>query len=154
VAAATVRTVLDLMGIVFVTRRITGARASQNVVSREDGGKPGTIVLTAHYDAARTGSVFNRRVVERRAALGKAIRRPIGPFEPFTWSLIALLICCVVRAVGLEGHLLTIVQFVPTVILIVSVPLLAGIALAGVVPGATDNASGVATVLRLAERYG
>jgi Iap family predicted aminopeptidase len=40
------------------------------------------------------------------------------------------------------------------VILIVSVPLLADIALSGVVPGASDNASGVATVLRLADRYG
>jgi Iap family predicted aminopeptidase len=54
----------------------------------------------------------------------------------------------------LNGYVLTVVQFVPTVILIVSVPLLAGIVLAGIVPGATDNASGVATVLRLAERYG
>ena len=154
VFAATVLTILDLMGIAFVTRRLTGPRASQNVISREGGGKPGTLILTAHYDAARTGAVFNRRVVERRAALGKAIRRPIGPFEPFTWSLIALLVFCVIRAIGIEGYLLTILQFVPTVILIVSVPLFAGIALAGVVPGATDNASGVATVLRLAERYG
>ena len=154
VFAATVLTILDLMGIAFVTRRLTGPRASQNVISREVGGKPGTLILTAHYDAARTGAVFNRRVVERRAALGKAIRRPIGPFEPFTWSLIALLVFCVIRAIGIEGYLLTILQFVPTVILIVSVPLFAGIALAGVVPGATDNASGVATVLRLAERYG
>ena len=154
VVAATVLALLDLMGVAFLTRRLTGARASQNVVSAEDAGKPGTLVLTAHYDAARTGAVFNRRVVERRAALGKAIRRPIGPFEPFVWSLIALLACCVLRAIGLEGYVLTIIQFVPTVMLIVSVPLLAGIALAGVVPGATDNASGVATVLRLAERYG
>ncbi len=35
-----------------------------------------------------------------------------------------------------------------------SVPYLADIALSGPVPGANDNASGVATVLRLAERYG
>jgi Zn-dependent M28 family amino/carboxypeptidase len=34
------------------------------------------------------------------------------------------------------------------------VPLLADIVLSGVVPGAGDNASGVATVLRLADRYG
>ena len=120
VFVATVLTLLDLMGIAFLTRRVTGARASQNVISREEGGKPGTLILTAHYDSARTGAVFNRRVVERRAALGKAIRRPIGPFEPFTWSLVALLALCAIRAVGLNGYVLTIVQFVPTVILIVS----------------------------------
>jgi Zn-dependent M28 family amino/carboxypeptidase len=49
---------------------------------------------------------------------------------------------------------LTTVQFVPTVVLIVSVPFLIDVALSRIVPGASDNASGVATVLRLAERYG
>jgi Zn-dependent M28 family amino/carboxypeptidase len=49
---------------------------------------------------------------------------------------------------------LSAVQFLPTVVLIVSVPFLADIALSGPVPGANDNASGVATVLRLADRYG
>jgi Iap family predicted aminopeptidase len=38
--------------------------------------------------------------------------------------------------------------------LIVCVPLLADVGLSGIVPGANDNASGVATVLRLADRYG
>jgi hypothetical protein len=65
-----------------------------------------------------------------------------------------LLACCTIRLVGLEGFVLTVVQFVPTIVLIVAVPLFADIALSGVVPGAADNASGVATVLRLAERYG
>lgn len=144
----------DLTGTFYLVRRLTGRRASQNVVSREDAGKPGTLVLVAHYDAARTGAVFGRRALERRAVLGKLIRRPIGPFEPFFWALIVALVCSVLRLPGIDALGLTIVQFVATVVLIVSVPLLADIALSGVVPGATDNASGVATVLRLAERYG
>ena len=49
---------------------------------------------------------------------------------------------------------ITVVQFLATVVLIVAVPLLADIALSGVVPGANDNASGVATALRLAQRFG
>ncbi|MFL5887216.1 MAG: M28 family metallopeptidase [Thermoleophilaceae bacterium] len=154
VLVATVSAGLDLTGIAFLIRRLTGARASQNVVSREEGDKPGTLILTAHYDAARTGVIFGRRTSERRAALGKLLHRPIGPFEPFFWSLIALLVCCALRLGGIEGYVLTIVQFIPTVVLIVSAPLFADIALSGVVPGASDNASGVATVLRLAERYG
>jgi len=144
----------DLSGSFYIVRRLTGRRASQNVTSREDGDRRGVIVLTAHYDAARSGAVFGRRAVERRATLGKLVRRGLGPFEPFFWSLLLILACTVVRLVGIEGTPLTVVQFIPTVVLIGSIPLLIDIALSDVVPGANDNASGVATVLRLAERYG
>jgi hypothetical protein len=54
----------------------------------------------------------------------------------------------------LESTVLTIAQFIPTVVLIASVPLLVDIALSPVTAGANHNASGVATVLKLAERYG
>jgi hypothetical protein len=143
----------DLTGMFFLLRRLTGRRASQNVVSTEDGGKPGTLVLVAHYDAGRSGAVFGRRAVERRAVIGKLIRRPIGPFEPFFWSIVVILACSVVRLFDIDALALTIVQFIPTVVLIVSVPLLLDVALSGFVPAANDNASGVAAVLDLAERY-
>jgi Zn-dependent M28 family amino/carboxypeptidase len=45
-----------------------------------------------------------------------------------------------------------VLQFVPTVVLIGYVPLLLDIALSPAAPGENDNASGVALVLRLAER--
>jgi hypothetical protein len=153
VALAAVSTVGDLTGRLPLLRRLTGRRASQNVISTEDGGRPGTLILTAHYDTARGGAAFGR-LEERRAALGQLLRRPIGPFEPFAWSLVLLLICTAARLAGLDNTVLSVVQFVPTVLLIVSLPFLADIALSGPVPGANDNASGVATVLRLAERYG
>lgn len=144
----------DLSASFLLVRRLTGRRASQNVSSPEDAGKPGVVVLTANYDAGRAGAIFGRRALERRAALGRLLRRPIGPFEPFFWALIAVLVCTTLRLVGLEGLGLTIAQFVPTVLLIATVPLLLDIALSPVVPGANGNASGVATVLRLAERFG
>jgi hypothetical protein len=68
--------------------------------------------------------------------------------------MVAVLVCAIARLAGLEGTALTAVQFVPTVLLIVSVPMLVDLAVSGVPRGANDNASGVATVLRLAERYG
>jgi peptidase M28-like protein len=155
VLVAAVSTFGDLSGSFFLARLLTPVRASQNVVSREEGhGRLGLLVLTAHYDAARTGAIFNRRWLERSAALSKAIRRPVGPFGVFFWSLVLIAACTLVRLVGIDNLPLAVVQFIPTVILILSVPLLADIALSGVVPGANDNASGVATVLRLAERYG
>lgn len=151
---ATISAFGDLTGSLYIVRRLTGRRASQNVTSKESGGnKTGTVILTAHYDAAHTGAVFGRKAVERRATFGKLIRRGLGPFEPFFWALVVILICSLVRLIGFEGTPLTVVQFIPTVVLIASIPLLVDIALSDVVPGANDNASGVATVLRLAERY-
>ena len=152
---ATVSAFGDLSASFYLVRRLTGRRASQNVVSAEAGrDKQGVVILTAHYDASRTGTVFGRKALERRATFGKLIRRGLGPFEPFFWALLLILACTLVRLIGIEGTPFTVVQFIPTVVLIASIPLLVDIALSDVVPGANDNASGVATVLRLADRYG
>jgi Peptidase family M28 len=144
----------DAGGLFFLVRRFTGRRASQNVVSREHGGKRGTLLLCAHVDAGRTGYLYSPRLQERLAALGRFLRRPLGPVEPLLWSLLVILVCCVLRVLGLEGGALNIVQFVPTVALVLAVPLILDLALSRVVPGANDDASGVATALRLAERFG
>jgi hypothetical protein len=154
VAVALVAAVGDISGAFHLTRRLTGRRASQNVTARPpaSSGRPGTLILTAHYDAARTGAAFGPWG-HRLHALGRLIKRQIGPFEPFAYSLLVLLGCMVARVLGAEGNVLAAIQFAPTVVLIVTVPFLADIALSGVVPGAGDNASGVATVLRLADRY-
>lgn len=153
VAVAAIGTIGDITARLPVTRRLTGRRASQNVTSPEDNRRPGTLVLTAHVDSSKGGAAFGPTDARRRA-LGKLLRRPIGPAEPFAWSLLLLLACAIARMAGLESPVLSAVQFVPTVLLIVSVPYLADIALSTPVPGANDNASGAATVLRLAERYG
>jgi hypothetical protein len=143
----------DLTGSFFLIRRLTGARASQNVVSATGGDKPGTLYLVAHYDAGRGGTVFGK-LWERRAAYSQRVRRPLGVYEPFFWSLVVVLVCSILRIIGMEATFITVIQFLATVVLIVSVPLLIDSALSDVSPGANDNASGVATVLRLAERYG
>ena len=154
VLVAATSTFGDLTGSFFLVRRLTPNRASQNVASREQRTKPGLLILAAHYDAARSGLAFSRRSLERTATLSKAIRRPLGMFGPFFWSMPVILICCILRLVGIKSLPVTVVQFVATVTLVIAVPLLADIALSDVVPGANDNASGVATVLRLAERFG
>lgn len=144
----------DLTGTLQLTRRLTGRRASQNVVSREGGDRPGVLLLTAHYDAGRSGSVFNDRALRRRARIGRLIRRPPSLAEPFLVAILAALACAGLRLAGVESGAVTALQFAATVLLIVSVPFLADIGLSDTVPGANDNASGAATVLRLAERYG
>lgn len=140
-AFALVSIVGDSTGAFHLMRRLTGRRASQNVVSEEDGDKEGTLVLVAHYDAARSGMVFGREP-------------PVAPLAPLFWSIVAIVACAALRIPGLEGKLLTALQFVPTVALIVHLPLLVDVALSDPVPGANDNASGVAAALRLAERHG
>src|SRR3954469_15983835 len=46
---ALVAALADLSGRIHLGRRLTGRRGSQNVLSREDGERPGTLVLVAHY---------------------------------------------------------------------------------------------------------
>ena len=146
VAVAAIATLGDVTGRFPLTRRLTGRRTSQNVFSpeTEHATKPGTLVLTAHYDSAKSGAIFGRHA-ERVRALGLA--------RVFSAAVILLLATSAARLAGADGTVLSAIQFVPTVALIISLPFLADVLLSGPVPGAGDNASGVATVLRLAERY-
>ena len=144
-AVALLAAIGDISGRLDTGRRLTGRRGSQNVVSREDGRRPGTLVLVAHYDAAPAGFAYG--------SLARAGRR-IGAFRPMLLALAAILVTAILREAGIDHSAVTAVQFVATILLILALPLLIDIGLSDVVPGANDNASGVATVLRLAERYG
>jgi Zn-dependent M28 family amino/carboxypeptidase len=76
-----------------------------------------------------------------------------GPIDVVFWSIIVVLLFCVARLfISDESTLFTVGQFLPTIVLIVAVMLFVDIALSEVVPGASDNASGVATTLELARR--
>lgn len=154
VLVATLSAFGDASGLFRPLRRLTGRRASQNVFSPEGEERDGQVVLVAHVDTSRGGALFGRGVQERLAVLGGRIKRPIGPFVPFMAALLMLLLCSFARVLGQQGNVLTAVQFIPTIVLIVAVVALIDVALSDTVPGANDNASGVATVLRLAERVG
>jgi hypothetical protein len=152
--AAALLTLLDAGVLLPTVRRLLGRRASQNVVSWGDRDKPGLLLLVAHYDAGRGGIALSQNAEARRAAFGNLVRRPIGPLEPLFWADLAVLVCCVLRLAGLSGFLLTVLQFIPTALLIVAVALLLDIALSTTRAGENDNATGAALVLRLAERFG
>jgi Peptidase family M28 len=151
---AALLTFLDAGVLLPTIRRLLGRRASQNVVSWGDRGRPGALLLVAHYDAGRGGIALGQKAEARRAAFGNLIRRPIGPLEPLFWAELAVLVCCVLRLATLSGFLLTLIQFVPTVLLIVAVALLLDIALSPTTGGDNDNATGTALALRLAQRFG
>ena len=154
VLVALVSTFGDLNGSFLLLRRLTGRRASQNVWSPERRERPGALVLVAHYDAGRSGTVYDPRLRERLAATPRGLRPPLGPLAVVFWAIVLVLASGIARIAGLDAAALTVAQFVPTVVLIASIPLLLDIELSDVVPGANENASGVATVLALAERFG
>ena len=152
--AAALLTFLDAGLLLPTVRRLFGRRASQNVVSWGGGRGPGNLLLVAHYDAGRSGIALGQTVEARRAAFGQLVRRPFGPLEPLFWAELAVLVCCALRLAGLSGLLLTVVQFIPTVLLIVAVALLLDIALSPTTGGENDNATGAVLALGLAERFG
>jgi hypothetical protein len=142
---------LDLNGRFYLARRLFFRRASQNVVSRgTNPDAPARVFITAHYDAARTGAAFDPKRVARASRLARRLPFPISPFRVLFWSLAILLPILGLRMAGVESNLVSLLQLIPTLILLVGAFLLTDIELSNVVPGANDNASGVATALALA----
>jgi hypothetical protein len=155
VLAAAASMYLDLNYRVYLLRRLFFRRASQNVVSPgERPDAPARVLLCAHYDAARTGAAFDPKRVARGARLARRLSLPLGPFRILFWSLALLLPILGARMAGIDSNLISVLQLLPTLVLLVGVFLLTDIELSDVVPGANDNASGVATVLSLAEELG
>ncbi|MGE5857679.1 MAG: M28 family metallopeptidase [Solirubrobacterales bacterium] len=152
VLLAAVSTYLDLNTRLYLVRSLLFRRISQNVVS--PGGRPeapARLVLIAHYDAARTGYIFSKASTQIRR-LPESVRLGLGPFRLFFWlGLAPLLPILGARMAGLDPTWLSAIQAVPTIVLIVAAFLLVDIALSEIVPGAYDNASGVAAVLSATE---
>jgi Peptidase family M28 len=152
VLLAAASTYLDLNTRVYLVRSLLFRRVSQNVVSpgnRPDA--PVRVVLMAHYDAARTGYIFSK-ASNRIRKLPERTRVALGPFRLFFWlGLAPLLPILGARMAGVDATWLNALQAIPTIVLIVAGFLLIDIALSDIVPGAYDNASGVAAVLSAAE---
>src|SRR3954454_25331323 len=149
---AAVSTYLDLNTRLYLVRSLLFRRASQNVISPGDRpDAPFRLILMAHYDAARTGYIFSK-ASNRIRRLPERLRLGLGPFRLFFWlGLAPLLPILGARMAGLDATWLNALQAIPTIVLIVAGFLLIDIALSDIVPGAYDNASGVAAVLSAAD---
>ena len=145
---------LDQNTRLYILRSLFFRRASQNVVSPGDRpDAPARLVLSAHYDAARTGWIFGPRTDRAARRLPEWARVPLGPIRLIFWAgMVPLLIISALHAAGIEAGALDVVQLFPTLLLLISTFLAVDIALSDLVPGAYDNASGVATVLAVAQR--
>jgi hypothetical protein len=153
VLLAAASTYLDLNTRFYLVRSLLFRRVSQNVVSPGDRpDAPARLILMAHYDAARTGYLFSK-ASKRIRRLPERARLGLGSFRIFFWvGLAPLLPILGARMAGLDATWLNAIQAIPTIVLIVAAFLLIDIALSEIVPGAYDNASGVAAVLSAAEQ--
>jgi Peptidase family M28 len=145
---------LDQSTRLYLIRTLFFRRASQNVVSPgPNPSAPARLILSAHYDAAKTGLIFGPRSTRIAEKTPEAARVLLGPIRLVFWAgIVPLLAVTAARLAGVDAPWLTIVQLLPTALLLVTLALLIDIALSGVVPGAIDNASGVAAVLSIAQQ--
>jgi hypothetical protein len=131
-------------------RRLFPARPSINVLARlRNPQARRLLVVSAHLDAAHSGFVFNpavQRWLGGRFAEGES--RP-GLILPF-WALLSLAGASTLRAVGLPRRLAKMAALPGVFLSTATLGFLADIRHRSVVPGANDDASGVATVLALA----
>jgi hypothetical protein len=142
---------LDLNTRLYLLRRLFFRRASQNVVS--PGANPDAqarLLLVAHYDAGRTGWIHRPKQAARAARFTRFLG--FHPTRLLFWSVALLLPMLGARMAGLDSDLVAVLQLPPTLLLLVAMFLLVDIQLSRVVPGANDNASGVAVALSVAER--
>lgn len=132
-AAAAVSYELEYAGRSQWMRRLLPKRAAFNVVARVPaaGEARRTLVLVAHHDAARTGLIWDPRLV--RLSRG-------GSFATTPALAFALAVPRRTRRLG-------------RALLAALIALQADVARGRPVPGASDNASGVAATLALVERW-
>jgi hypothetical protein len=94
--------------------------------------------------------VFSPGRAQRFARRAQRTRPPLGPFRILFWSLAALIPLLGLRMAGVDSEIISVLQLLPTLVLLVGLFALVEIELSDVVPGANDNASGVATAISLA----
>ncbi len=142
---------LDLNARFYLLRRLFFRRASQNVLSKgTNRDAPARLIISAHYDAARSGTAYRPERMRMLARLERLLRVPLSPMRLVFWSIALLVPILGLRLAGIDSDGVSLLQLPPTLVLLVGVFAFVDIALSEVVEGANDNASGVATALGLA----
>jgi Peptidase family M28 len=141
-------------------RRLTRERASQNVVSRAStptthtGDTPPHVrlIVTANYDAGRTGLAHRnglRLPAARLKRIAGAGRLTPGWMGWLVLTMAWLLVVAAVRHSGSAGTPIGVVQLIPTAALVLALALLLELAAAPLGPAAGDNGTGAAVAISL-----
>ena len=141
-----------------IGRRLTPERASQNVVATtpstaatDSQTNKSRLIVTANYDAGRTGLIYR----DAFRATAARLNRATGNRAPgwLGWLVIAItyeLAIAVIRVTESHApHVLGAVQLPPAVALVLTLALLLEAAAAGYGPAAGDNGTGVAAAIAL-----
>ena len=142
--------IADAVTGVSLGRRLTREHASQNVVSEGAPNATVHLIVTANYDAGRTGLVSRGRLRTAAAAAANAMKGWTPGW--LGWIAIALAWVLAIAILRLEGHRGTIIgvaQLIPTVGLVVALALLLEQAGAAFRSAENDNATGVAAAIAL-----
>jgi hypothetical protein len=132
-------------------RSLFPARPSINVLARLPNQQAKRLlIVSAHVDAAHSGFVFHPALLDWRRHRYTDGEMPPMLILPF-WALLSLAGASALRAIGLPRALAKMVALPGTVLSTVTAGFLADIRRNPVVPGANDDASGVGTVLALAQ---
>jgi len=169
VLVALVSTISDWLTGHSIGRRLTREHASQNVISPAPGPappRPGApthgddghadpqtrLIVTANYDAGRTGLAYRRPLRMTGARFRQIFGR--GRFTPgwmgwLTIELLWLLAVAALRNGGATGTPVGIAQLLPTAALVLELALLVDLSGAPFGPAAGDNAAGAAVAVSL-----
>jgi peptidase M28-like protein len=157
-AAALLSWTLDQLGWFQLGRRLTPARATQNLVSpptaatRAGRQRIVRLVITAAYDAPRTGVVRREPV---RQMVGR-LRELTGGRLPGAAALVALCLAAVAGLAaarlggGSDPGWIGAVQLVPTILLLAALGVAVDSGLSHPGPGANDPGSGAGVAIALA----
>jgi ABC-type proline/glycine betaine transport system permease subunit len=144
--------IADAVTGVSLGRRLTREHASQNVVSESVSNANVHLIVTANYDAGRSGLVSRGRLRAAAAAAADTTNR-WGPGW-LGWLALALAWALTTAILRLEGHRGTVIgiaQLIPTVGLVAAFALLVEQASAAFGGTENDNSSGVAAAIALAK---
>jgi hypothetical protein len=137
-------------------RWLTRARASQNVVAlpapdRQPSEPNLRLIITANYDAGRTGLVFRDFLRQPVASIRNDLRgNTLGWLGWLAIAMVWLLVVAIVRVQGHNSTGIGFAQLPPTIGLVLGLALLLDLATSERSPAAGDNGTGIAVALELA----
>jgi hypothetical protein len=144
---------LDLAARLPVLRLLMRRRATQNVRApappraRERPPTAVRLIVTAHYDAGRSGLVYRDGL--RRAAARVFRGHAPSPLTVLLGAVAVLTAVAALRVAGAAETPLRVVQLVASVVILFALALLLDVALSQPVPGANADASAAAVALAL-----
>ena len=138
---------LEVSGRRQWVRRLLPAGGGVNVLGRipARSAPRATVVLVAHHDAANTGVVWNPRIV----AFGARRRLKRRRFAPFMAPLRTAFVLAAAGSLG-TSRAANVARGTGCAVMGLALAVDADVARSPTVPGASDNASGVAVILDLA----